>query len=203
MSNVRFLTSLQPQTKLTNADRTKHKGRNQAQRSMISLPNEIYSAILGALLGAWLTYYFARRLSADQLKNMLALAKAEAVRAAGIRLRHAFAKELSALKSGLSLSVDLQHYLRAAYDARHAEAATNFEPFVPKARLAGFRGDWQRYCYGEHENGAPLTVEEIEMDAEELLFLTYNAVGNHLHPGLPRKLAITRIVKLLSYAEET
>ena len=170
---------------------------------MISLPNEIYAAVLGALLGAWLTYYFARRLAADQLKNMLVLAKAEAARSAGIRFRHAFAKELSALESGLSLSVDLKDYLRAAYDARHAEAVANFEPFVSKERLAGFRGDWLRYCYGEHESGKPITPEDAGLDADEFLFNVYADIGAHLYPVFPRTRAIAQMRKLLSYAEET
>lgn len=97
--------------------------------------------------------------------------------------------------------MDLQDYLRIAFEARHAEAIVEFEPFVPRQRLVGFRADWERHCYGERQNGVPFTTEL--MTADSLLFLEYNAESHLANPELPCKFAIERICKLLTYAQET
>jgi membrane protein DedA with SNARE-associated domain len=44
----------------------------------MNLPNEIWAAVLGALLGAWITYRFALRLAEKQFEHLRQISKLEA-----------------------------------------------------------------------------------------------------------------------------
>lgn len=93
-------------------------------------------------------------------------------------------------------------FLRVAHDDRHAQAVVAFEPFIPAGKRRQFREDWQRYCYGEHDEGSSMTPATAEMDHNDLLCLSYTREFHLENPEAARLLAIERMRKLLIYANQ-
>ena len=142
--------------------------------------------------------YWAHRLS--RRREMIAR-----FNAAATNFREAFAIDLAAIEHGNIGHLPLMDYLRTAHDERHAAAVVAFEPFIAASRLTAFREAWQRYRYGENENGTPAEATHEEMDHDELYFLCYaegRSWETHIAASNTQK-AIGRMKQLLSYAAET
>lgn len=122
-------------------------------------------------------------------------------RAAAIRFREAFAPELIKAEADTDCGLDYMGLLRRAHDERHAQAVSDFEPFIPRRRLDAFRQDWNRYRYGENKDGSAAAPDAMDMGHGELYFLEYGVEWDNGRPCAPRDNAITRIGKLLSYAQ--
>lgn len=148
------------------------------------------AAPVAVLAGIYLTHRLALRREA--------LARQ---RAAALRFRQAFAPELSKAEADTDCRLDYMGLLRVAHDERHAQAVSDFEPFIPRRRLNAFRQDWNRYRYGENKDGSALAPDAMDMGHGELYFLEYGVEWDHGRPCAPRDNAITRIRKLLSYAQ--
>ena len=142
--------------------------------------------------------YWAHRLS----KRREAIAR---FHAQAVKFREAFAADLAAIENDNLGHLDLMDYMRSAYNARHAAAVAVFEGFVPAGKLGAFRDDWNRYRYGENEDGSPAVPDEESPPHSEMLLLCYYGPGpsweRHLQLSGYEK-AMSRIRKLLSYASE-
>jgi hypothetical protein len=157
---------------------------------------EVQKILLGTA-GAALVAYFAYRLARRKDDRTIFLT-------AGARFREAFAADIAAIENGNLGHLDLMDYLRVGYKERHAAAFALFEGFVPRTKLAAFRDDWNRYRYGENENGSPAIPTADGLTHDELLFLCYVGPGwsweTHIQKSGDEK-ALTRIRKLLSYTQ--
>lgn len=118
---------------------------------------------------------------------------------AATAFRAAFDKDLAALETMNYTGSDPMDFLRVAHNERHAQAVVAFEPFIPVGKRRQFREDWQRYCYGTHEDGSPMTPATAEMDHNDLLCLSYTRESHLGNPGAARLLAIERMRKLFIY----
>jgi hypothetical protein len=145
-----------------------------------------------------LVAYFAYRLARrkDDRSNFLAAAS---------KFRAAFAQDIATLQGDHWGGTALQDMLLAAYQDRHVVAVQEFEPHIRPKRLAAFREDWNRYRYGEKENGQPATPDDFELGHKELLLLCYAAPGTswetHIQDVGTRK-ALRRLQKLMEHARE-
>ena len=146
--------------------------------------------------GAAVVAYFAYRLAQrkDDRTNFLA---------AAAKFREAFIPELIAAEADTRSKINYLDFLRAAYDDRHSKAFAAFEPFVPAYSRSSFNTDWNRYRYGENDDGTIQKPDQDDMDHASLYFLEYSIEWDLRRPNRPRENAITRIKKLLSYAGET
>lgn len=168
----------------------------------MTLPNEIWSALLGALLGAWITYRFALVLARKGFEQLCEVSRIDAWRASGREFVRALSPELSTLKTGAELRGDVMDFLREASE-RHAEAATVFEHHLSGKDREAFSRDWLRFRYGSKDNGDPESPEgEESLRHDELLYLHFS--NEWPASGLPsaRNRAIAGIERLLSYARD-
>jgi hypothetical protein len=170
----------------------------------MNLPNEIWSAILGALLGAWITYRFALKLADKQFEQLKEISKLEARRSAARDFVDAFAPELAALRSGADMVGDAMDLLRAAYNERHSRAVEVFMHYLPEAQRASFRKDWLRHCYGTGTNGEPNSPEDEEfgMPHDSLLYLHFSDEWREKDGPGSRSRARLSMERLLAYASD-
>ena len=170
---------------------------------MFIMPNEAWSAILGAAVGALITYRFAVTLADRQFQHLRAISKLDAWHAAAQEFITAFAGDLLALETGADLQGDLMDFFRSAHRARHAQAVAVFRQHLSGSRQTAFNEEWQRHCYGQRPDGTPKSTDDEDIKGithEELLFVHYSAPSIYHTTQSARKFAIERIINLLSYA---
>ena len=148
----------------------------------------------GAALVAYFAYRLARR--KDDRSNFLA---------AALKFRSVFALDIAYLESGRWSGIALMDSLREAYRDRHAAAIAEFEIHVAGKRLAAFRDDWNRYRYGEKEDGSAASPDDVELSHDEFLLLCYAGPGQswetHISLSGTTK-ALHRIRKLMEHGSE-
>ena len=194
MSNVRFLM---PVSSIPPAKQASNPEQQQGADWKLDIPVPIVAAgiaVLGALFVAWLVHKWN---GGRERRGRFV--------SAATKFREAFAPDLAAIEHGKIGHLPLMDYLRTAHDERHAAAVVAFEPFIAASRLTAFREAWQRYRYGENENGTPAEATHEEMDHDELYFLCYaegRSWETHIAASNTQK-AIRRMKQLLSYAAET
>ena len=169
----------------------------------MSLPNEIWAAVLGALLGAWITYRFALKLAEKQFDHLRELSRLEAWRSAARDLIDAFSPELFTLRSGTQIVGDAMDLLRVAYKERHAKAVTVFAHYLSPERREAFQRDWLRHCYGNTEDGEPNSPEnedDLCMSHDDLLYLHFSDEWREKDGPGSRTRAVQSMEHLLTYA---
>jgi hypothetical protein len=170
------------------------------------IPTEAISALLGALAGGFITYRFSLALSEKQFEQLREISKLDARYAASARFREAFANELVALESDDLGHYDVTDFLKAAY-VKHAKAVVEFQLAINQSEREKLQNDWDRFRYGENEDGRVCTPEISEgLDHNDLLYLCYGGLGctfeTHIKLGAHQK-AINRINQLLKNTECT
>ena len=150
-----------------------------------------YNAVSGAILLACFVAYLAWR---NGYKARVATASAS--------FRTAFAGDLAVFESGSIGDRDPMDYLRDAYP-KHLEAVFAFSPFILNRHRRSFDADWNRYRYGEQEDGSPQTPETAAAPEDGIRFLEYSFEWHRFKPQSARDLAVKRMRKLLTYAEQT
>jgi hypothetical protein len=143
------------------------------------------------LAGVYLAHHLSKR--RDRLSQF---------RSAAVRFREAFTPELVAAEADTNNRIDYMELLRSAYDERHARAFIIFEPFVPADKRRGLREEWDRYRYGENDDGTIQRPGPEDIAHASLYFLEYSTEWDLRSPERPRANTIKRIHKLLSYAED-
>lgn len=150
------------------------------------MPNEITAAILGALVGAFITYRFALALVTRQHELSKELADREARRAAVARFRAAFAPTQAFVyisqKHGTHDKPDLDAHLKEALLSQ-GSAVEEFRPYVPSDALPGYQQAWEDYRAAAVADIWKRVGEEWGSDLDE------------------DQLVEKRVTKLLSYAE--
>lgn len=145
--------------------------------------------VLGTAAVAWFSHTLSKRREA--IARFLTAAK---------DFRAAFVEELAFLESGSELSIRVDEFLLRAYDAKHLNAFSTFEHFVPNADRAAFKAAWQLYHSGQQVDGEPVDVRAMGITHREALFIEYCGAG-FKHPTLgPHQLAAHRIRELLAFA---
>jgi hypothetical protein len=139
--------------------------------------------------------YFAHHLSKRRDSN-------NRFAAAAAKFRDAFSPELEAAEADTRHSINYVEFLRTAYRERHAQAYIAFEPFVPVEKRRSFNRDWNRYRYGENEDGSTQEPDPEDIDHEALYFLEYSIEWDLRRPERPRENTVKRIRKLLSYTSD-
>ena len=121
------------------------------------------------------------------------------------KLHESFAPAIAAIEGARLGHLSLMDFLRTAYDERHAAAVIAFEPFVTPNKLNRFCDAWNRYRYGEDENGKPANPASADMNHEDLYFLCYTPPGStwetHIKTPATQK-ALERIRAFLKCASE-
>lgn len=114
----------------------------------MSIPTEITAALLGALVGAFITYRFALHLVERQHNLSKQLADREARRLAAARFRGAFAPTQAfiyiAQKHGTHDRPDVDAHVKGSL-LNQGAAVEEFRPFVKAADLAGYQQAWEEY----------------------------------------------------------
>lgn len=139
------------------------------------MPTEIYAALLGALVGALVTYWFAVKLVQRQHANDLSLSRIEARRIACAGLRAAFAPTLAfiyiARHHGTHDRPDIDAHMKTAL-LLHGSAVEVFRPFVAGKDQAGYQDTWEKYrklaAMGHEDRISEEWGENI--DGHEILF---------------------------------
>ena len=142
--------------------------------------------------------YWAHRLS----KRREAIAR---FHAQAVKFRECFAADLAAIENDTLGHLNLMEYLRVAYNERHAAAILAFEPSISRGKASGFRDAWNRYRYGENEDGSAAAVSNEGLDHDEFYFLCYLSPGHSWETHIPKpakQKALERMHALLSYASE-
>jgi hypothetical protein len=170
----------------------------------MNLPDEILSAILGALLGAFITYRFALKLANKQFAQLKEISKIESRRTAATDFIKALAPELAALRSGTDIIGNTADFLRAAYKERHSQAVEIFMHYLPEAHRTSFGQDWLRHCYGTETSGKPISPddEELNMPHDNLLYLHFSDCWPDKDEPDSRIRACLSMERLLSYARD-
>lgn len=193
----------QPTPRMSNVRR--RRMRSIFESYEMSLPNEIWAAVLGALLGAWITYRFAIKLADRNFEHLREISKLEAWRSSARDLVDAFSPELSILRSKEETVGDAMDLLREAYRDRHSKAVTVFAHYLTPERREAFQQDWLRHCYGSTSTGepnAPDNEDDLCMSHDDLLYLHFSSEW-HEKDGLGSRVrAIQSIEKLLSHAKD-
>ena len=168
---------------------------------MFLMPNEAWSAILGAAVGSLVTYRFAVTLAERQFQHLRAISKLDAWHVAAREFISAFADEIATLESSDEPAGDIMDYLRSV-DKLHAKAVAVFEHFVPEIERASFIADWQKHRYGEKDVDWPASEFESSVRQVDLLYLHYS--NSAALPNRPpaRTRAIARMKELLAYAKD-
>lgn len=114
----------------------------------MSIPTEITSALLGALVGAFITYRFALHLVERQHNLSKQLADREARRLAAARFRGAFAPTQAfiyiAQKHGAYARPDVDAHVKSSL-LNQGAAVEEFRPFVKVADSVGYQQAWEEY----------------------------------------------------------
>jgi hypothetical protein len=168
---------------------------------MFLMPNEGWTAILGATVGALITYRFAVTLLDKQFRHLSAISKLNSWHVAAHEFVAAFADEIAALESNAERIGSVMDYLRGGYKA-HAKAVAVFEQFVIESKRAGFKADWQKHCYGEQGVDWPVGEGNSGLSHEDLLFLHYDSDMNLANQSSASDKAAQRIKRLLEYAKD-
>lgn len=168
---------------------------------MFLIPNEAWSALLGALVGAWITYRFASILADRQFEHLKVIAKLDSRHIAAGNFIAELAPDLEAIERG-SICGDLVQYL-ASLHKRHADAVAVFSHHLEEPQRKAFLADWQRYCYGDDDSGNPASGQTYSLPDEDVRFFVYSEEMHAQSEARPRELAAKRIHRLLSYAKET
>ena len=139
----------------------------------------VAGTIIGALMGAWITYRFA-----------LSLSQVAAEREAIIKFRAAFKEELLALDTALTKNyIDTCDLLQAAF-GKHRLAVFDFRPFLEGKRRDKFDQAWRNY-YGYDDD------QSVKLE----FLLKYSGKGYGREESVKRRsAAITNIEKLLEFA---
>lgn len=131
------------------------------------MPTEIYAAILGALMGAWITYRFASGLTEKQFNNTRVLADREAARVSAAKFRAAFAPALAEIylarhhsPHGTPVVGDILKKSLLAY----ASAIDEFRPFASDG--AAYQEAWEEYRKAVWQDNSVIDSAEWETDAE-------------------------------------
>lgn len=131
------------------------------------MPTEIYAAILGALMGAWITYRFALGLTEKQFNNSRTLADREAVRSSVAKFRAAFAPALAeiylARHHGPHDTPVVGDILKKSLLA-HAYAIEEFRPFASDG--AAYQEAWEEYRKTVRQDNWAIDSAEWETDEE-------------------------------------
>lgn len=167
---------------------------------MFLMPNEVWAAILGAIVGAWITYRFAVTLTDRQFQHLQVISKLDAQHMAAREFMSAFAAEIAALESGAEGTGDVMDYLRMAFPVQ-SKAVALFEQFVPDHKLQGFRTEWKNHCYGENGVDWPAGESETGLGHENALYLHYSTAMNPANRASASVRATQRIKALLTYAK--
>ena len=136
------------------------------------LKNPAITALLGTIIGGFITYIFALRLSRNQRYQIAAL-----------KLREAFSEEIAILHPALgNKTVNAVDLLLKALPKHHASVA-EFKLYLSKKQRANFDKSWIDYYGAGGDDRCPwFTQYEVGDDA--------------------RTLFQERVGKLLSYAKE-
>jgi len=114
----------------------------------LSIPTEITAALLGALVGAFITYRFALHLVERQHNLSKQLSNREARRLAAARFRAAFAPTQAfiyiAQKHGTHDRPDVDAHVKGSL-LNQGAAIEEFRPFVKAADPVGYQQAWEKY----------------------------------------------------------
>jgi hypothetical protein len=134
------------------------------------MPTEITAAILGALVGAFITYRFALALVTRQHEMSKELADREARRAAVARFRAAFAPTQAfvyiAQKHGTHDRPDLDRHLKDSLFSQ-GSAVEEFRPYIPADARARYQQAWEEYRAAAAADILTRTGEEWGSGLEE------------------------------------
>ena len=132
---------------------------------MFIMPNEAWSAILGASVGSLITYRFAVTLADRQFQHLRAVSKLDAWHATVRDFVSAFAPDLKTIAEHPGSVGNLLDFLREAHKTRHLHAAARFEQFLDGDKRSAFKAEWHRYCYAQYQ------PEDDGLSSDEVLFL--------------------------------
>ena len=136
------------------------------------LQNPAITALLGTIIGGFITYIFTLRLSRNQMRQIAAL-----------KLREAFSEEIAILHPYLgNKNVNAADILTKALPKHHA-AVAEFRFYLSKKQRANFDQAWIDYYSAEGD--------------DRCAWFTQYEVGDNA-----RRLFQERVGKLLSYAKE-
>ena len=145
------------------------------------MPSEIIAAIVGALIGAWITYRFSLGL----------VTKQNAIEAAA-KFRAAFAPTLAmvylARHHGTHNRPDDDKFIKDNL-LLHASAIEEFRIFVPKSKRSEYQVAWEEYRKAVREDIYVRTGEEWATSEEENRDVQHGEIIE------------TKIHKILQYAE--
>jgi hypothetical protein len=161
------------------------------------LPTEVWSALLGAAVGALITYRFALVLAKKQFEYMKAVSRLDGRHAAARVFVDAFAEELAALEDeSTDLRMMVDDYLRDAYHGKHKKAIVSFRHFLD----ARERHHFDKAVLEYHSGEATENMESTGFSKREAMFIEY--IG-HPYEGDPRRKAAERMHAILKFALPT
>lgn len=113
----------------------------------IHLPTEIYAALLGALVGALITYWFALKIINKQALHSKELSNYEFLRMQGTQLRSSFSPELAYLRSVEGFADNQEKVRERLWDAFkiHATELEKFRFFVKNEHLSAYSDACEQY----------------------------------------------------------
>lgn len=150
----------------------------------MGLPTEITAALLGALVGALITYRFALALVTRQHELSSELADREARRLACAKFRAALAPTMAFLyiahKHGTHDRPDVDVHVKETL-GRVGAAVEEFRPFVRAAGAESFQQAWEQYRATANADSFARAGEEwgSEMREEQLLEDRILALSRH------------------------
>lgn len=154
------------------------------------MPSELYSAIIGASIGAWITYRLALELVKTQVAESIRLAEIQRRHEAGVKFRLAFYDELAVLSEWNNKDINIPALLEKAFQ-KHLAAALEFANFLCIDDRDKFISKWQEYYQDESGSNNSMYYHD---------FLKYSTIGEVSNKA-NRELAINRLEHLLSYAK--
>jgi hypothetical protein len=140
----------------------------------LNMPTEVTAAILGSLVGAFITYRFALSLVNRQHELSNELADREALRLACGRFRASFAPTQAfiyiAQKHGTHDRPDVDAHVKELMASQGA-AVEEFRPHVKASDLIGYQQAWKQYRATVASDSGARTAEEwgAELRPDELL----------------------------------
>ena len=130
------------------------------------MPIAIYSALLGALVGAFITYRFALKLVEAQFRNSCALADRQELRIVSAKFRVAFAPAIAqiylARHHGTHDTPIVGNILKDAL-VSHASAVEEFRPFVSNG--VAYQEAWEQYRKTVRQDNNDIDTAEWGTDA--------------------------------------
>ena len=112
------------------------------------MPTEIIAALVGALVGAWITYRFTLALVRTQFDDAERLANAQRRHEASAKFRIAFYDELAIL-CDWNNSINPEDILRNAFN-KHFIAILEFANFLCETDRNTFISEWNQHYQDEH-----------------------------------------------------